>query len=347
MKTSEKQKNNNQVPTPNRLKRIIAAIGIAVVTLTIPSSESSQLTRDDIISAFWHSDAPSPSEYIMPSINPKKQGINPDNPRLDKPIGSDTVVSVTHPGFVYDGIRVGQESIKDGSADFTDDFYEGYSGIIKDPDYWEYWKNSQELVASLDASTQTCIFNIQDHDTVKYEPWDENDISPQGLISSVQPPANCFVMTTDISSGELIVNGMSSRGTMGGWFSERQNPELWYDYLRKNGVDTIYVSGEFVYNPGEHDLACLGMTVSQYLDAGFKVRGIEGLVYPMHAPDALNGLRVLLDNDADVKRVMDAVYGNMISIEDMGTTSNVNVKIDLKDGPIEGVNGYIKNNPTN
>jgi hypothetical protein len=65
-----------------------------------------------------------------------------------------------------------------------------------------------------------------------------------------------------------------------------QHPELLFDAMKRGGVHTVLVGGEYSFDPyGDGERACLGGTTAMLMEQGFAVRGIAGAVFPQVPPN--------------------------------------------------------------
>lgn len=96
---------------------------------------------------------------------------------------------------------------------------------------------------------------------------------------SLAPPPNALQVSTVAQSGELE-REVSYKDRTGSVVAEVQCPDTVFSSLREASIDTIYVAGEYAFNPWSKLPACLGTVALSYLEEGFRVRGVYNAVFP-------------------------------------------------------------------
>jgi hypothetical protein len=94
-----------------------------------------------------------------------------------------------------------------------------------------------------------------------------------------------------------------------------QNEQLMYDWLRKNGIDTIRLAGEYGIQPdlGYIIPACAGTVALNFLKQGFNVHGIEGAIFPSK-PMGWSGKNPGATSTKDNVRAAKAMYSDTVAI---------------------------------
>lgn len=108
---------------------------------------------------------------------------------------------------------------------------------------------------------------------------EEPDLYNAALPSKpLQPPAQAFQIATLEASGYPAPTVSYIHGDK--VHTDQQETYSLYSAMLDAGVETVFVAGEYSFNPWSKQSACLGGVALSLLDEGFGVRGIEGAVYP-------------------------------------------------------------------
>ena len=124
------------------------------------------------------------------------------------------------------------------------------------------------LLGVLAKSEQTILSYIEEPDMY-------NAAIPSARL---RPPANSFQIATLEASPYTAQSVSYIHGNQ--VHTEQQETYRLYDSMRQAGVETIYVAGEYSFNPWSKMSACLGGVALDLMDEGFSVRGVQGAVYP-------------------------------------------------------------------
>lgn len=193
------------------------------------------------------------------------------NDRLHTLRKSKFAFAVVHAGFIEGQLSLIRENLEAGNvrtidADFsrlTLELADGRLGNVA-----EHEARLARLVAGLGETAHTLISFVDEPDAY----------NPATPGPSLAPPQNALQMITQAGSPDLAQDVSFVSG--GVVQTEKQQPHLLYDGLREAGVDTIYIAGEYTFNPWSQRSACLGGVALQFMEAGFDVRGIHNAVFP-------------------------------------------------------------------
>ena len=293
-------------------RRRLTAIGTAVITIipNLPPQDiggiklaSEQIGQYNTL----HTDG-----AYQPAVDFDTQLLHGSNSRLHTPtINSEFSYVVTHPGYVEQSIRSAVDtSAQDMEADR--DYYRRIGFIAAQasmPDkYNDYAQNLSNLMVQLGKTASPSLVNIEYDAVTGLSPLDfeaselfgTGDPEPRLIPREFVIPDNSFVGLTTTADGKLVKNIDTSKGPV------IQDPNAYYNMLRQLGISEVRVAGEYAYVNGHY--GCLGATVLQFLAAGFRVRGIEGAVFPQEPPEASS------ITSPEMKSVVEALYFDKVDI---------------------------------
>lgn len=226
-------------------------------------------------------EAPTPSYKFQQRENLAVAG----NQRLKVPIRNEGVaIAVTHAGFIEGTVadaatllRLAEVEPKYKPIQEDLRFFEDLAKNIVDGRMGDYEAHRDNLVRLYDFMGKSTVPSVCFYDQQVLR-------EPDRVRSEFAVPERAFVVATGIATGDFAPTvEVADDGAMRGFTTEQQNPCMLYDALRDAGIKEIHVAGEYGFNFNSN-AGCLGGTAMSFMDAGFRVRGIEGAVYPPEPP---------------------------------------------------------------
>jgi hypothetical protein len=256
-----------------------AAVAVAPGLLSSDSGPAPDVSVQPLKQALEsYTDIPLSTAPLDQRVYPSEHSVAvPTNDRLRKLRKSRFAFAVVHAGFIEGQLSLIRENleaqhIRTIEPDFsrlTMELADGRLGNVA-----EHEARLARLITAL-AETAHTVASFVD------EPDAYNAATP---AKGLEPPQNAFQIITQPGSPDLAKN-VSFIAQDGVMQTQKQQPHLLYDGLKEAGVDTIYVAGEYTFNPWSQRSACLGGVALQFMEAGFDVRGIHNAVFPP-APQA-------------------------------------------------------------
>jgi hypothetical protein len=172
--------------------------------------------------------------------------------------------------------------------------------------------------AYLDHTASLCDFLGQTAAPVIIFTAEREAYQPAWPRSSVSTPDNAFVVVTENETSTPVRDvRVAPDHRDASPQSERQDMNLLFGALIDAGVKTLYIGGEYTFNPWSHHRGCAGMTAARFskvygsnrLGTGLNVQGIAETVFPrypekiVHDPDGVK--HMLLDNAVPLERAID------------------------------------------
>lgn len=135
--------------------------------------------------------------------------------------------------------------------------------------------NMARLISALAVTEQTVLSYIEEPDMY-------NATTP---LATLRPPDNALQIATLEASAQPAQSVSYVHDNQ--VHTEQQETYRLYSSMRNAGIETVFVAGEYTFNPWSKLPACLGSTVLNLLDEGFTVRGISGAVYPQRPQEGI------------------------------------------------------------
>ena len=202
---------------------------------------------------------------------PERSVVVPSNDRLRKLRRSKFAFAVVHAGFIEGQLSLIRENLSSrhihtidpNFSRLTMELANGTLGNVA-----EHEARLTRLIAALGETAHTVASFVDEPDAY-------NSATP---ATGLEPPHNAFQIVTQPASPDLAQDvSFIADGAM---WTQKQQPQLLYDGLKEAGVETVYVAGEYTFNPWSQRSACLGGVALQFMEAGFDVRGINNAVFP-------------------------------------------------------------------
>ena len=173
--------------------------------------------------------------------------------------------------FVPSNPRLDQEFETNGHAYvFVHTGYLGSNGYLihgNTDEYQGYMENVTQLIRELNDSGALVLYLIEDISRSKQS---------EELLDLLDNP---FVLVTDYRYSHLEKYVKTESG------KKEQKEDLVYSFLKDNGVKEVRFIGEMVW--WGNSLVCLGQAAESFYKQGFKIRGVEGGVFPTTPSDNL------------------------------------------------------------
>lgn len=207
------------------------------------------------------------------------------NPRLKKPIPNKGVAyAVTHAGFIEGTVseaatqlRLAETAHKYRPGQKDLQFFEDLAKNIVEGHMGDYEAHRNNLVRLYDFMGKSAVPSVcfYEHEVLR-EP---DRVRPEFAV-----PEQAFVVATGFATGDFAPEvEIAEDAALRGFVIEQQNSCMLYDALRDAGINEVHVAGEYSFNFTD-EVGCLGGTAMSLMGAGFRVRGIEGAVYPPEPP---------------------------------------------------------------
>lgn len=285
-----------KVSIPRATRReILKGLGLSVSVIALPclggSAGPSVVRASELQSALTPYTEPprrDPSHRVA-EYPDKSQVVVKENPAIQKLPQSKTAFAVVHAGFVaaeLSAMRLiyGQDNpSRLHDADVAAPLRDIAEGKLGDLD--AHQARMGRLLSALALSEQTVLSYVEEPDLY-------NAATPR---KPFLPPANSLQIATEDASPRLAeaVQYFDS----GRLVATPQATDTLYSNMQQAGVETIYIAGEYTFNPWNKRSACLGGVALDLMDYGFNVRAIEGAVFPTHPQPGI-------DRDSDLAHAM-------------------------------------------
>lgn len=258
------------------LKSLMVGAGVAIAPQILagdsgPAKEVSALPLEHALGSY--TDTPLSTAPLDQRVYPHERSVAiPSNDRLRNLRKSKFAFAVVHAGFIEGQLSLVRQNlearhVRTIESDFsrlTMELADGRLGNIA-----EHEARLARLIAGLGETAHTLISFVDEPDAY----------NPATPGPNLAPPQNALQIITQAESPDLArdISFIASNGEME---TQKQQPHLLYEGLKDAGVDTIYIAGEYTFNPWSQRPACLGGVALQFMEAGFDVRGIHNAVFP-------------------------------------------------------------------
>lgn len=258
------------------LKSLMVGAGIALAPQILtsdsgPAKEVSALPLERALGSY--TDTPLSTAPLDQRVYPHERSVAiPNNDRLRNLRKSKFAFAVVHAGFIEGQLSLVRRNleaqhvrtIKPDFSRLTMELADGRLGNIA-----EHEARLGRLIAGLGETAHTLISFVDEPDAY----------NPATPGPNLAPPQNALQIITQAESPDLArdVSFIASNGEVE---TQKQQPDLLYEGLKDAGVDTIYIAGEYTFNPWSQRPACLSGVALQFMEAGFDVRGIHNAVFP-------------------------------------------------------------------
>jgi hypothetical protein len=191
----------------------------------------------------------------------------------------------------------------------------GVCYLIVHAGYATYTDAGAEVITSVDAYGDYSAYlerlkglmrRLREYDALVVCAIEERALRDRNLLAKeLRPSHRTLRIVTKDSSGRIQPSFIDADG-----FRRNQHLDWVMDFLRSNGIEEVRVAGELAWFPGPNGYrGCLTTLANEFLEEGFRVRGVEGCVYPVNPLPSAEFLHECLAADTWLAQRWRDLYG--------------------------------------